>query len=500
MYQDTTLQTRRRLHGRLWMSGTAFLVLGLMIAAVTVGRDGSGAVKSPPSPAVQQLQATGKAFAEVTKRVAPAVVFVEVNKKNPLAAGQSFPHGKLPFDDEVLKRFFGDRLPELKMPQRPDFAMGNGSGFIFTKEGYILTNNHVVQGADAIRVKLADGRKFDAKLVGGDAHTDVAVIKIEGDNLPVLALGNSDAIEVGEWVLAVGSPFGLPGTVTTGIVSAKSRSGVGITDYEDFIQTDAAINPGNSGGPLVNLNGDAIGINTAIFSRSGGYMGIGFAIPINMAREICDQLVANGAVSRGYLGIAIQQLTPELAKSFGLDKTEGILVGDVTKDSPAAAAQLKSGDVIVEFDGTEVTEMGDFRNRVAMAGPDHEIALTVIRDGQRMTVNVTTGERPVSEDVAVNSTENQIPSLGLTVEPLSEQLAERHGYQGEVGLVVTNVESGSLAFLAGLRPGMLIKEINRQPVRDLAEFQKQLDEGTDSVLLWIKEGQISRYIAMKLAG
>ena len=350
--KEHSVQSRRSL-------GALCLAACLTLVMVAYPAQGQGS-------AAESLRMMGKTFASVAKRVSPAVVFVKVEKVVESQPNVQFfaPFGgDNPFGDDFLQRFFGTPSPQeqprqfRQIPRQHQRIVGQGSGFIISPDGYIMTNNHVVGDADKVTVKLEDGREFIAKTVGTDPHTDVALIKIDAKNLPVLALGNSDALEVGEWVLAIGNPFGLSHTLTAGIVSAKGRSSLGLADYENFIQTDAAINPGNSGGPLVDLNDKAVGMNTAIFSQSGGYMGIGFAIPINMAKAIKDQLIKTGSVTRGYLGIVIQDLTPELAKSFGLDDHNGILVAEVTENSPAEKAGLRQGDVIVEFNGKAVEEV-----------------------------------------------------------------------------------------------------------------------------------------------
>jgi serine protease Do len=392
------------------------------------------------------------------------------------------------------------------MPQQPDQGeppqqrrYGQGSGFIISRDGYILTNHHVVGDADKVTVQMEDGREFTAKVVGNDPRSDVAVIKIDAANLPVLQLGDSDALEVGDWVLAVGSPFGLSHSITAGIVSAKGRSSIGIADYENFIQTDAAINPGNSGGPLVDVDGRVVGMNTAIFSRSGGYMGIGFAIPVNMVKTIRDQLIEHGSVIRGYLGVAIQNLTSELAQSFNLEGQKGALVAEVTKDSPAEKAGLEQGDVIVEFAGKPVTEIGDFRNQVAMTPPGTARKITLVRDGERKTFEVTIGKLP-GEKEAGEKEPGAVSELGLTVQPLTRELAQQLGYVGEEGVLVSGVTPGSAAAEAGIRPGFLIQEVNRVPVKTPSEFQqavaKTSREGT--VLLLLRDRESSLYVALKL--
>jgi len=454
--------------------------------------------------AIESLRETGKAFASVAKKVSPAVVFIQVEKE---VSAQQMPQFPAPFGDDFFRRFFGQPLPKgHPRPMQPApkrRSMGQGSGFIVTPDGYLLTNNHVVANADKVTVTLVDGRKFTAKTVGTDPRSDVAVIKIDAKDLPVLPLGNSDKLQVGEWVIAVGNPFGLSHTITAGIVSAKGRSSVGISDYENFIQTDAAINPGNSGGPLVNLDGQAIGMNTAIFSRSGGYMGIGFAIPINMIKVIFDQLVKTGHVTRGYLGIMIQNLTPELAKSFDLKDNQGVLVAQVTKDSPAEKAGLKQGDVIVEFAGQPVKKIGSFRNRVALKAPGSKQTIVVLRDGKRRELTVTIGKLPEkggSEAAKNGPASEKLEKLGLTVQKLTPELAEQFGYKGRSGVLVSEVQPDSPAANAGIRRGVLIEEVNRQPVKSVDEFErivaKTRKNGT--ILLLVREGEYSHYVALSL--
>jgi len=457
---------------------------------------------------IESLRKTGKAFASVAKRVSPAVVFIQVEKMiSQPSVDFFFPFGgeQNPLGDNFLKHFFGEpfqQTPRHQKPQHPQpkqREVGQGSGFIVSADGYILTNNHVVGDTDKVIVKLADGREFKAKSIGTDPHTDVAVIKIDAKNLPTLPLGNSDTLEVGEWVMAIGNPFGLSHTLTAGIVSAKGRSSLGISDYENFIQTDAAINPGNSGGPLVNLEGKAVGMNTAIYSRSGGYMGIGFAIPINMAKTIMDQLIKHGSVTRGYLGIVIQELTADLAKTFGLKGQKGILVSQVTEDSAAQKAGMKQGDVIVEFDGKPVEKLAEFRNRVSLEAPGSKHDITVLRDGKRKKLTITIGKLPEKAQVA-SAPSHSWEKLGITVKNLTQELAQRFSYQGETGVIVTDVVSGSVADLAGIQPGALIKEVNRKTIQNVDEFQQAMKQSSDksTVLLLIKEGGGMRYVALSL--
>ncbi len=449
---------------------------------------------------IDSLRQTGKAFAAVAKKVSPAVVFIQVEVS---VQNRSANELTSPFDDEFFRRFFGpsfpgQRLPRQAPPQR--HTTGQGSGFIVSADGYILTNNHVVGDADKITVKLEDGREFIAKTIGTDPHSDVALIKIDAEGLPMLELGDSDVLDVGEWVVAIGSPFGLTHTLTVGVVSAKGRNSVGLADYENFIQTDAAINPGNSGGPLVDLDGRVVGMNTAIFSRSGGYMGIGFAIPINMIKSIKSQLVDSGSVTRGYLGVVIQNLTPDLANSFGLDLHRGVLVAEVSEGSPAERAGLKQGDVIVSFDSKEVEAVGPFRNRVALNRPGSSKTITVLRKGERLKLTVTIGKLPEEGLQASNRGAPQtLERLGLTVQTLTPDLAQQLDLMETKGVVVSQVKAGSVAALAGIRPGTVIQEVNRIPVATADEFLKIVAKTPKhhSVLLLIRVGGYSRFVALK---
>ncbi|MDH3280320.1 MAG: DegQ family serine endoprotease, partial [Gammaproteobacteria bacterium] len=361
---------------------------------------------------------------------------------------------------------------------------------------YILTNNHVVEGAEKIRVKFQDGREFDAEITGTDPKSDVAVVEIKAGGLPTLPWGDASKLEVGEWVVAMGNPFGLSHTLTVGVVSAKGRTSLGISDYEDFIQTDAAINPGNSGGPLVNLDGQVVGVNTAIFSRSGGYMGVGFAIPSNLARSIAEQLIQTGEVTRGYLGIVIQPLTSELAESFGLEQSQGILVAQVSADSPAEKAGLKQGDVIVAYQGTPVTNVGDFRNRVSLTRPGTREALSVIRDGKPREITITIGQLSDEQSIAQGSAQTT-EELGLTVQALTPELAKQFNTQAGEGVVVTQVESGSAAATAGIRPGDVILQVNRHSVDTPAAFKRAVSSAADKrILLLIRSGDAQRFVVL----
>lgn len=473
-----------------------FLLLVAFFALPGQARDGG----------VESLRQTGKAFAEVARQVAPSVVFIQAESTRGGGAPSPFssPFGEEgPFGDEFFRRFFGEPFsPRREPPRRQRRSVSQGSGFVFlSKKGdksYILTNNHVVEGAEKIRVQFQDGRELDAEIVGTDPKSDIAVIELKSGKLAALKWGDSTKLEVGEWVVAMGNPFGLSHTLTVGVVSAKGRTSLGISDYEDFIQTDAAINPGNSGGPLVNLDGEVVGVNTAIFSRSGGYMGVGFAIPSKLARTIADQLIETGEVTRGYLGIVIQPLTSELAESFGLEQSQGILVAQVSEDSPAKKAGLKQGDVIVSYQDKPVTDIGDFRNRVSLTAPGSSETLTIIRGGKQRKIKVTIGELSADERVAQGPAQST-EELGLAVQTLTPELARQFDAKPGEGVVVTGVQSGSIAATAGLRTGDVILQVNRKPVSSAGEFNRAVKEsrGDKRVLLLVRTGDMQRYVVLR---
>jgi serine protease Do len=427
--------------------------------------------------------AAGRAsFAPVIKKVSPGVVKVFTTVK---AQKTGFSEGS--DMNDLMRRFFGDQF-QGRMPKR-DFGTprqeGVGSGVIATKDGYILTNNHVVDGADEVKVALQDGREFSAKVVGRDPKSDVAVIKIDAKDLPAVPMADSDKVEVGDVVLAVGNPFGIGQTVTTGIVSAKGRGNMGL-DYEDFIQTDAAINPGNSGGALVDADGRLIGINTAILSRSGGNQGIGFAIPVNLARDIMGSLIKDGHVTRGYLGVMIQDLTPALAKEFKLKEATGALVGDVTPKSPADKAGLKSGDLLVEFNGKKVTDSRHLKLEVARTQPGETVPVKILRDGTAKTIEVTVKALPGTESLAKADKDSHDTGTlnGVGVADLNENARQQFEVPETVkGAVVTEVKPDSAAAEAGLKPGDVIQEINRKPVKDAEEAVRLTENASDKTTL-----------------
>lgn len=429
-------------------------------------------VATAPQPALPG--GSGQTFVDIAKAVKPAVVNIYATKSTGRGEG---PHAT-PFEDPFFRRFFGDEFFR-KFEQQPKERKerGLGSGVIVESNGLIITNNHVVGKADEIRVTLSDKREFKAKLIGTDPKTDIAVVRIEATGLPTVPWADSDRLEVGEFVLAVGNPFGLTQTVTLGIVSALGRA-AGIAEYEDFIQTDAAINPGNSGGALVNVRGELVGINTAIFSQSGGNMGIGFAVPSSMAQSIMGQLVQTGKVVRGWLGVSIQDLTPELASQFGLGNTKGVLVSDVMDDSPAKKAGFERADVIVEYDGKSMDSPAHLRNAVAQTPVGKKVLVNIIRDKKPKTIELTIAEQPKSmaqsgeEDGGESATPAGVLSA-LDVRELTEELASRYGLKsGERGVVVVRVKPGTSAEELGVREGDLIIEVNREPVTSVKAYEK----------------------------
>ncbi len=474
---------------------TLFLALFLVTANATAGEDDNIAL----------LDRSAKAFAAVVKQAGPAVVHVRVEKSVRPKRGQQG-HGTNPYDffnDPFFERFFGPQFKHPKTPRqqpRQFKQQGAGSGFIISSKGHILTNNHVVADADKITVRLDDEREFEAEIIGTDPQSDVALIKIDGKKLPTLPLGNSDKLEVGEWVIAIGSPFELNQTVTVGVVSAKGRNRMGINDYENFIQTDAAINPGNSGGPLLNIHGEAIGINTAIFSRSGGYMGIGFAIPINMAKNIEKQLKQHGKVTRGWLGVMIQDVDKDLAKSFELESTQGVLISGVTEDSPAKQAGLLQGDVIIALDGKPLSDVAQLRNSIAMTTPESRLTLTIIRDGKEQKLLVTIGEQPSDfGSVAKRSEKSPLGAMGLALQDLSPELAEQFGYEQGQGVLIADVDPDSPGGRVGLQAGQLIEEVNKSRIRNLKELNEVItkSKNPNQVLLRVRAGDYSQYIVLR---
>jgi serine protease Do len=427
-------------------------------------------------------------FADLAERISPSVVNIQTSKT--VTGGTPFQH---PFEEFFGRRPFGSdphRQREFKVPSL-------GSGFVISTDGYIVTNDHVIDEVDSIKVIFQDGSEFDGEVVGRDPKTDIALIRVVSEvELPAIPLGDSSQVRPGEWVVAIGNPFGLEHTVTAGIVSAKHRS-IGQGSYDDFIQTDAAINPGNSGGPLVNLAGQVIGINTAIRPQANT---IGFAVPINMAKDVLPQLRARGHVIRGWLGVVIQGISPELAEEFELEEQKGALVSRVLPDGPADAAGMKRGDVIVEFDKTAIDEWKDLPRVVAATPVDKPVSVVVIRKGESKTLRVKVGEleEPV---LASGEGQKQGPGVfGLRVQNLTPDLAEQLGVEKDAGVVVTDVEPGSPAEDSGLRRGDVIVEVDREEVGNVRELRERLEDADKSVLMLIRRGEATLFVPMKRPG
>lgn len=435
---------------------------------------------------VEVLSKLSNAMATVAEKVKPAVVNISTSRtvKTP----------RLPFfDDPFFRRFFGD--PHMQKRRITNL----GSGVIATKDGYILTNNHVIEGAEDILVKLADGKEYKGRVIGTDPRTDISIIKIDEKNLPTIPWGDSDKLRVGEIVLAIGNPYGLSQTITMGVVSALGRSGIGISDYEDFIQTDAAINPGNSGGALVNIKGELVGINTAIFSTSGGYQGIGFAIPSNMVKNVMDSIINQGRVVRGWLGVNIQPLTQALAKQFGIKDETGVLLVDVVEGSPAEKGGLRRGDIIVEYDKKKIENPFQFRSLVASTKPGKTVEIKIIRDSNPMTIKVTIEELP-TELQALSPAEFDNALKGVYVQELTDELLKKFGITKKIqGVVINNIDEDSPAFNV-LARGDIIIEINRKAVTNVKEYlnmASKIERSQDVLLLIIREGS-AQYITISL--
>ena len=484
----------------------SLLFTGMLVAAFSTGAVGSpthSAVSTSPHSMAQPGQADSQAahgFAHLVKAVRPAVVNITASKAMDTGFSGApdlpdwFKYG--PQD----KHFFG--MPPVPNPRQEPRGMGMGSGVIVSPEGYVVTNHHVVEGAKTVTVALLDKREFTGSIVGSDPQTDLALIKIQGDNLPFIPWGDSSKLEVGDYVLAIGSPFGLHSTVTQGIVSAKGRGGMGITQYEDFIQTDAAINPGNSGGALVNMRGELVGINTAILSRSGGYQGVGLAIPAGIGHHVYTNLVTTGKVTRGFLGVGIQAVTPELAKSFRLDRPDGTIVTEVREESPADRAGLRRGDTIVRYQDQPIAGPRELQRAVTTTPVGTEVTMTIVRDGAEQVLRTTIVEHPMGQQVASTpqpDTESRL--AGLAVEDLTPRLAKQLGVDSRVtGVVVTGIRTGSQAEKAGLVQGDVIREINHEPVQSSQEFRQAVKALPDeqTILLFINRQGTPLFLTVKV--
>jgi serine protease Do len=490
-------------------------MIGLLLAAVVgaaatvlaggaVGAAADSPVTRIPIYVAAQAQTTGSTggiatdgYAPMVRRVLPSVVNISSSRVRTTQQRRGAPGtpGVDPF-----REFFGDRFAPPPPQERRE--QGLGSGVVVSPEGYIITNNHVIEGATEIRVRMQDGRELPAKTIGRDPNTDIAVLKIEAKDLQVITLGDSDRVEPGQIAIAMGNPFGLDQTVTMGIVSAVGRGGLGIEDYEDFIQTDAAINPGNSGGALVNARGELIGINTAILAGQGGSnRGIGFAVPVNMARGVMDQLIRSGRVTRGYIGATVQDVTPQLARSFGLENTRGALIGDVVADGPAARGGLQRGDIVTRVNDQDITSSRQLRLLISQMQPGANVRLGVLRNRQQQTIQVSLGELPTEASPAVPGQEapEERALQGFAVQPLTPQIIRQLELPpGTRGVVVTRVDPGSPAERAGLRRGDVIQEVNRKAVANERELRAAARGAGDApVLLLVNRGGSTIFVALQ---
>jgi len=482
--------------------GIIILLFGFVLSGISIYLVGkivsSRRASMPVAPRVpSQIIETSKAFSEIANAVSPVVVNISTTK----VVKREVP----PLFEDPFFNFF-DPFREFSSPKKWK-EQSLGSGVIVSSDGYIITNNHVVEQAEEIKVTLYDKKSFRGRIVGSDPKTDIALVKINAGGLPTAQWADSDKLEVGEFVLAIGNPFGLSHTVTMGIISAIGRVSVGIADYEDFIQTDAAINPGNSGGPLVNIRGELIGINTAIFSKTGGYQGIGFAVPSNLVRSIMDQLIKHGKVTRGWLGISMQRLTPELSQKFGLKDSKGALIGDVLKGSPAETAGLMRGDIVLEYNGKEVDDADSFRNMVAQSKAGAQVMVKILRKGKEHKLTVTIAEYPkelgkTTPEISSENTQQREALAGLEVIELTMEIAQQLGLsRDEKGVVIVRVEAGSPADEAKLRKGDVIQEIDNKKVSTLTDFNKiaSIAKGGETVLLFVNRGGQKFYVVIKAA-
>ena len=486
-HMQQSLHTRQVSRGVLATALMGLLLVGLAVASGVYRPSTTAAAVSPAPP--MGASTRPESFAELAKALSPTVVHVKVTAARPVSGGQRFQMPEGPFG-ELYKRFFQE------MPRQPEFRQqGTGSGVIFRADGYILTNYHVVDGADQVLVTLNNGQEYQAHVVGRDAKTDLAVLRIQApEALPVATLGDSEALQVGDWVVAIGNPFGLDHTVTAGIVSAKGRV-IGAGPYDNFLQTDASINPGNSGGPLLNLRGEVVGINTAIVPNG---QGIGFAIPINTAKPLIPQLMSTGKVIRGYLGLNIQTLTPALTQTLKLPDRKGALVSGVAPESPAAKAGLQRGDVLVTFDGKQVESAHDLATLAAATPVGKNVSVIILRDGSKQTVPLTVGRMP-SDEVQEGKAESlQQDKWGMQLEDVTPEVARHYRLKVDHGVLVADVQTGSVAAEAGVQPGDVLLEVNRQPVRSVADVQQVLAKAEEQtqLLLLVQREQGNFFVAL----
>jgi serine protease Do len=488
------------------VSRISFLIIAALAVGGAIGYRAADNTKGAPENVGQTVKLSSpvmafgdpgfaeQGFTSVAKQTMPAVVNISSTK----TVRQNNQDLNPFFDDPFFQRFFGDRFRQEIPRERRERSLG--SGVVVRPDGYILTNHHVVDDADEVKVSFTDGRETTARIVGTDPKIDIALLKVEESNLPALPLGDSSQVDVGEFVLAIGNPFGIGQTMTMGIVSATGRGGLGIEDYEDFIQTDAAINPGNSGGALINVRGELIGINTAILARGvPGNAGVGFAVPIEMAHRAMDQILDHGRVIRGFLGVSIQPVTPAVADAFGLDDARGALVGDVTDDTPASRAGVRTGDVVLELDGQPVEGPRDLQLRIAQKSPGTSVKLTVYRDGRKRQIGVTLAELPSEDGVAAEAGKETPGIDDIAVEDLTPEIARQLDLPPETkGVVVDGVQPGSDWAQAGIRRGDVIQEVNRHTVDTAGEFRRALRESAKrSVLLLVNRGGRTSFIVVE---
>lgn len=470
------------------------------IGSLSLAASGFADVKNKAVAGANLLEQTSQAFTMIADKAMPATVFIKVQMTT---AQQEYLNPFDMFGDDLFKRFFGQQFGQIpQQQQQPQQQMAGGSGFITSPDGFIVTNNHVIKDASEITVVLNDGREFQATVKGSDPSTDLAVLKIDAKDLPYLNFGDSDSLKIGEWVVAIGNPFGLEGTLTLGIVSGKGRQNLGIASREDFIQTDAAINPGNSGGPLLNLQGEVVGVNTAIITRSTGYMGIGLAIPSKMTQNVIDQIVDSGTVKRAYLGIILQPMDKDLCDALSLDKQDGILVSEVMKDSPAFKGGLQQGDIILQYNDKPAKNVNKFRNDVGMMNPGADIKLRILRNNKPQNLNLVLGVQTEGEVVSGEL----IQKIGIDIQNLTPEMAAKLGYMSDVsGVAITQVKPGSPAAMAGLRPNYLITGVavdwnNQKAVRNTAEFEEALKEASTKkhIILIVRQQNFQRYYTMRI--
>lgn len=436
---------------------------------------------------------TASDFTAVAKKTIPAVVSIQVKSSNKgVFGGEDESDG---FNEDFFRFFFGPGRER----GRTQPTVGQASGFIIKPNGYVLTNSHVVKDASEIKVILNDGREFQGKVVGQDPNTDIALVKIDADGLDYLNFGNSDNLEIGQWVIAIGNPFGLQASLTVGVVSAKGRNNLDLTTIEDFVQTDAAINRGHSGGPLLNLASQVVGMNTAIATNngSGGSIGIGFAIPSNLIQLIVNQLIQKGTVSRGFIGVTLQQIDQELAHAFGLSQVGGAVIADVAKDSPAEKAGLKQGDIVQKYNKLPVTNIASLRNFIALMTPGTQINLSILRNGTPKDIVVEIGNYPTSSPQVALRKGNK---LGFEVQDLTPDIVRKLGLDDEIGVVITDIEQGSTAAWAGLKKGSVILAVNQKDVHSVKEFNEFLEQTPPNrpVLFLIKQGEGVRFVSIKV--